>query len=409
VDAKDSVTYLRSPKAIREQCGRIFDLAEAGRLASFTYDAAKLPAVADFVLQVTREAYPTLDVPYHSRWRHFDAGDVPRLAQLDAKLAGKTPEEIAMAKCELAIVSVLLDAGAGMKWQYRDGASGKTYSKSEGLAVASFDMFMAGAFSSEPDDPCRVDPAGLRAVGRNELAAGFQATAQNPLAGLDGRLGLLQKLGSAVASGKKHFGDREPRLGGLALYLAKQAGNGKLPARKILGAVLDALGPIWPGRIAIGGVNLGDVWRHSALPEDDLGHGLVPFHKLSQWLTYSLMEPLEELGLVINDVDELTGLPEYRNGGLFVDLGVLVPKHPGVLADTHKPDSEVIVEWRALTVVLLDRVADLIRAKLGRSAEELPLAKVLQGGTWTAGRRVAQERRADGGPPIKLASDGTVF
>jgi hypothetical protein len=108
-------------------------------------------------------------------------------------------------------------------------------------------------------------------------------------------------------------------------------------------------------------------------------------------------------------VDELTGLPEYRNGGLFVDTGVLEPKHDAVLTETHEAGSEVVVEWRALTVALLDALAPLVRARLGKTAAELPLAKLLEGGTWSAGRRIARERRPGGGPPVTVASDGTVF
>ena len=86
---------------------------------------------------------------------------------------------------------------------------------------------------------------------------------------------------------------------------------------------------------------------------------LVPFHKLSQWLAYSLIEPLEALGIVVTGIDELTGLAEYRNGGLFIDLGVLRPRDPAVLGNAHEPGSEIVVEWRALTVALLDRLAPL--------------------------------------------------
>lgn len=118
---------------------------------------------------------------------------------------------------------------------------------------------------------------------------------------------------------------------------------------------------IWPtGRTTVNGTSMGDVWPHSALAQGDGGPsaGLVPFHKLSQWLTYSLMEPLAAPGgLVLTETGHMTGLPEYRNGGLFVDMGVLVPKDPAAVLPpaAHKPESEVIVEWRALTVVLLVR------------------------------------------------------
>ena len=156
-------------------------------------------------------------------------------------------------------------------------------------------------------------------------------------------------------------------------------------------------------------MNLGDTWRHPAAIADDPSDGLVPFHKLSQWLTYSLIEPLEATGLTITGIDRLTALAEYRNGGLLLDLGVIRPRYDEVVTRAHAPGDEVIVEWRALTITLIEAVADKLRARLGLDAEALPLAKVLEGGTWAAGRRIARTKRAGGGPPIRIVSDGSVF
>jgi hypothetical protein len=105
----------------------------------------------------------------------------------------------------------------------------------------------------------------------------------------------------------------------------------------------------------------------------------------------------------------LTGLAEYRNGGLFIDGGVLTPKRAQVLSEAHAVGSEIVVEWRALTIALLDRTAQRLRARVGLSAEEMPLARVLEGGTWRAGRVLANERRPGGAPPLRVISDGTVF
>ena len=135
----------------------------------------------------------------------------------------------------------------------------------------------------------------------------------------------------------------------------------------------------------------------------------MPFHKLSQWLTYSLLEPFEWAGIQVDGLDALTGLPEYRNGGLLLDAGVLQPKDPGQLLRQHQAGDEFIVEWRALTVCLLDELAVLVRQRLGRTADELPLACILEGGTWAAGREIARELRSDGAPPLKIDSDGTIF
>lgn len=159
----------------------------------------------------------------------------------------------------------------------------------------------------------------------------------------------------------------------------------------------------------------GDMWPHrfagSALAgggHDDVTAGVVPFHKLSQWLAYSLIEPLQWAGLEVTAVDELTGLPEYRNGGLLLDTGVVVPRDSHALERRWKVSDEFVIEWRALTVALLDELAVKVRERLGRSAAELPLACILEGGTWAAGREIAQELRG-GAPPVAIDSDGTVF
>ncbi len=405
METNELITYLKSTKAIREQCGKLMQLAEQGKLNHFEYRADRLAVATDYVLQFIRAQYPTFQVPYHSRWRHFDA---QRLSKLDESLANEEPEEKAKSKIELAILSVLLDAGAGMKWRYQD-SSGISYKMSEGLATASFDMFLDGAFSAQADKPFVVDTVALKTLDAKTLAGYFQVTEANPLQGFEGRLQLIHKLGQAVSSQKKVFGEHEPRLGNILDSILRSEHSGQLPATAIFNAVIEGLGSIWPGRIVLGGVNLGDVWTHSALSKEDKGAGLVPFHKLSQWLTYSLVEPLEELGLTVKGLDQLTGLAEYRNGGLFVDLEVLKARDPAVFQQAFKPDSELVVEWRALTLCLLDRVAEGIQKALGLSSEQLPLAKVLQGGTWSAGRKIAAEKRADGGPPIRILSDGTVF
>jgi len=279
--------------------------------------------------------------------------------------------------------------------------------RSEGLGVASLHLFAAGALSSDTGKPLRADADGLSRLTTETVARVFQVDDANPLAGLDGRVALLHALGDTLRARPDGFGGAPARPGHLFDILT--AGRGSLPLADVLHIVLHGLGPIWPGRITVEGVNLGDVWRHSALVRDDATHGLVPFHKLSQWLTYSLVEPMLEAGVEVTDIDALTGLAEYRNGGLFIDLGVLALRDPGAAASLPTVGSELVVEWRALTVALLDRLAPLVWERLGLAGEPPPLVKMREGGSWSAGRRIAAERRAGGGPPIEVASDGTVF
>ena len=406
--SKEQIEYLLSAKAVRDRCHAILDLARQGALDHFTVEDGKIDAVADFVIDVTKREYPDLVIPYHSRWRHFDVGGINRSGALSEALKSATPLERATAKLDLAIVSVLLDAGAGDAWSFTEPKTGGTYSRSEGLAVVSFHLFMSGALSSDPNHPHRVDSQGLRAVTLDQLGAAFQVSEFNPLLGLEGRLSLLHSLADALEKAPRYFGASPARPGGLAAALT-HGGKTEVPAADVLSAVLRGLGPIWPARIALEGTNLGDTWPHAKLGGRTLEENLVPFHKLSQWLTYSLLEPLEEMGVKITRMDELTGLAEYRNGGLFVDLGVLVPRNPKLTETPLPPSHEAIIEWRALTVALLDEVAARVRERLGFTADQFPLARVLQGGTWTAGRILAKERRPGGGPPISIISDGTVF
>jgi hypothetical protein len=403
-----AIASLRRPATVRERCANILAAGLADRLAHFHVEPERLPDAAAYVAAVTRRRYPRLAIPYHSRWRHLDAGGVDRLGLLEAALGGRPADEHARAKIDLIVVSVLLDAGAGETWRFREAQTGRTFARSEGLAVASFRMFEAGLFSSDPSRPWQADAGALSDLDEDRMAGGFQASTTNPLVGLEGRVALLKRLGRAMKGAPQIFGTGGPRLGNIFDALRARARQDRVDAPTILELVLQGLEEIWPGRLELDGVSLGDTWPHPAAGGSGPAGGLVPLHKLSQWLTYSLVEPLEEAGLSVAGLEQLTGLAEYRNGGLFLDLGVLVPRHPGVTAGTHPPDAEIVVEWRALTVALLDRLAPLVARHLGLDAAELPLIKVLEGGTWAAGRELAEARRA-GAPPICITSDGTVF
>src|SRR5262249_26910135 len=292
-----------------------------------------------------------------------------------------------------------LDAGAGSGWSYRDEATGVQLGRSEGLALASLRMFEAGLFSADATDPLRADAERLAGLDAADLAAGFQASESNPLPGLDGRAALLQRLGRAGARNPGVFARAEaPRPGGLFDF--RVAGWGaRLAAPRILEALLVHLAEIWPGRLTLGGIGLGDTWRHPAIKRADASDGLIPFHKLSQWLAYSLIEPLQAAAIDVIDIGGLTGLAEYRNGGLFVDAGVIVLRDPAAAQRPHPVDAPVVVEWRALTLALLDRLAPLVRERLGLAGQAFPPPRRLRGGTWAAGRRPAHARRPRGRRP----------
>jgi len=398
-----ATAVLRTTTAIRERARYLLSRARAGESSWFTVDDDSLSGAAAEVADITRARYPDLHIPYHSRWRHFEAGGVDRKAELDARLAADDTPARARAMIDVAVVSVLLDAGAGADWYYLEAATGQRFSRSEGLGVASWHAFCGGVFSGDAAHPLQVDAAGLRNLSAERLAEVLQCTPANPLVGLEGRVLVLRRLGDALASQPEVFGP-QGRPGGL---FDIRDGN-RVAAHDILSQILASLSRIWLAANRIGHEALGDCWGHDAVPGPGLTRGWVPFHKLSQWLTYSLLEPFEWAGVHVGGLDALTGLPEYRNGGLLLDTGVLRLREPAWAARTWDVSDELVVEWRALTVALLDELAPLVRTRLGVDAGQMPLARVLEGGSWAAGRALA-ERLRDGRPPLSVVSDGTVF
>jgi len=404
-EAPSALTALLSAEAVRTRCEVIGQAAEENRTRWFRYQPEKLSQCVDIVSAECLGNYPDLDIPFHSRWRHFVVDKVDLWAHYSkSRLNGLDRESIARSAIDLVFISVLLDAGAGPRWRYVDPVTHEVLSRSEGLAAATIDLFFNHLGRKDNGVGVVVDADAISSTNKQILHNAFQHRADNELLGIDGRIQLLVRLAARL---KELAPMGITRPGHLLDLLLHQSEDRKVGAGEVLELVLKLFNPIWPSGLKLEGVYLGDCGRHSEFDQDDAG-GLVPFHKLSQWLTYSLLEPLQWAGFEITDLNQLTGLPEYRNGGLFLDTSVLVPHQKDFQSQTLKVDAEPVVEWRALTVWLLDKVADGVREKLGRSAEELPLASVLQGGTWSAGRKLAEELRG-GAPPLDLAIDGTVF
>jgi len=394
-------------EAVRERAIELLELGLNGALEHFAIDESRLDDAAHLVAKVTRERFPDLRIPLHSRWRHFEGPDGSSRWDAVAVHASLSEAERARSAVELAIVSVLLDAGAGSTWRYRDDRTGTEIGRSEGLAIATFDLYCRGALSNDPNQPLRADAGALGRMDRAAFERAFQLSDRNPLNGVAGRVRCLRALGRAVAA-RPEFdvhgegcGTTGRRLGNLYDHIRAGAPEGLVSAGDLFRSVLVAL------RAVIGRA-LGDVWFHAGIRRPGPTDRLLALHKLFQWLTWSLIEPLAAGGIDVTGTRALTGLAEYRNGGLLLDTGVLVPRHP--LPDrAFSPGDAVIVEWRGLTVALLDRLRPRVARRLGIADPELSIGQLLEGGTWWAGRRIARSLREGGVPPIRTASDGTLF
>ncbi|KAG0337153.1 hypothetical protein BG000_005753 [Podila horticola] len=420
----ETISHLRSLPAVRERAELVYAKAQEGQLKHFDVDFTKLNDVAKFVVSLIKRDYDAQDIPKippHTRLRHFDVGNKDRVGQLVESWKSRVDiMETTRRLVDLIVVSVLLDAGAGDKWAFevkpdniQKGNVARSYARSEGLALASLAMFKEGRFSSDIHRSHQVDADGLCNLPLESLREGFQVdNNKNPLLGLEGRWDLLKRLGSALKAHPEFFGGESNaplRPGNMVDYLFKEGSD--RPRRKDKYVVRTE-----------------SLFKSSNAPADSTEH-YVAFHKLSQWMTYSIMEPLETLlNIEWEHSTLLTGLPEYRNGGLLIDIGfmtlkpseearglanykhnALKPGQPAVeVVPTFEPSDPVIIEWRAMTVATLDRVAVDVRKLLG--LPNLTLAQVLQGGTWNAGREIASVSRPNTkGPPIAILSDGTLF
>lgn len=181
---------------------------------------------------------------------------------------------------------------------------------------------------------------------------------------------------------------------------------------------MDSLAPIWPStRTQIDGISLGDAWPCSVMPSHPTHpwENIVPFHKLTQWLTYSLMAPMTKLLHVhFAGAHLLTGLPEYRNGGLLVDIGLMTLKpedtkrglaqyqrnaqvagQPNMeVVPLFTVEDDVIVEWRAATVGFLDELLVEVNMLLGLSGpDKLSLAQMLEAGSWKVSHAASLVRK----------------
>lgn len=328
---------------------------------------------------------------------------------------------------DLFLVSALLDAGAGVKWQYKSKESGRVYRRSEGLAVAVLESFKAGLFSSDPNEPCQVDSIGLGKLTVGSMAKALQVTEHNPIEGLEGRTSLLLRLAGALKKNLDIFGVdarpgnmlgwysdfgiiRDNLLTVLTDYLlshpSTQASSVPVVPLPVLWDILmEGLAPIWPVKTKVDGISVGDAWPCLSMPVDSANPcgNIVPFHKLTQWLCYSLMVPMTKLMHIhFAGVELLTGLPEYRNGGLLIDTGLLTLKpedakrglnqfqanalkhnQPSMeVVPLFSVDDDVVIEWRALTVGFVDDLAFEVNSILGLVGDKkLSLAQILEAGT----------------------------
>ncbi|RAO74130.1 uncharacterized protein BHQ10_010142 [Talaromyces amestolkiae] len=424
------IEYILSLKAVREQAHKVLGLAEQGKLTHFNYDHKKLSVAAEYVIGIIQRDFGPDKyhlIPPHGRWQHFEVGDIPRLADLLQQWENRKFDNVDKVRglVDLFFVSVLLDAGAGDVWRFHESESDQTYSRSEGIAIASLHMFLNGDFATDKSSRKDiVEGAALQTLDAKNLYRGFQINEEtNPLLAVDKRVELLRRLGGSLLKLPKIFGTNG-RPGHLVDH------TGEIDYLELWTVLQKLLIPIWPSdRTHIDGHPVGDAWPLTCLAKfsnqntSNKTSAIQPFHKLTQWLAYSLMVPFTRLlDIRWRNADQGTGLAEYRNGGLFVDMGVLSLKEESLTKGLQRSSNtgdglpcfgasdDEIVEWRAMTIALLDKLHEIIKVSPQFDAVQLTLPQVLEAGSWKAGRELAaQKRPLTKSSPIIILGDGTLF
>ncbi|GAA5801190.1 hypothetical protein HPULCUR_006633 [Helicostylum pulchrum] len=426
------IEYLLSLRAVRERCFKVQEAAVKSKLNHFDIDESKLQDMAQFIISFIKRDYDDpSQIPAYGRWRHFDVGGRPRLQTLinSWSSTGTDATEQTRRVLDLMVVAVLLDIDPGQNnWSFREKISNRVYKRREGIAVAILEMFNSGLFSINPNQPHRVDAEALSNLTVDKLLTGFQTESMN---GLDQRIELLKHLAKTLQDRPDYFGGElghVPRPGNMMDYLLShpttiKTRKGPLIHLETLWPVVYEIGELWTvsqEKTRGGTLGLGDVWPCPSLGDNQF----VPFHKLSQWLVYSLIEPMEKLmGAIIEGTEQLTPLPDYSNGGLLIDTGFitlkktdyergitnyrensLLPGQPKIeMIPTFEMSDPVVIEWRALTIAYLDLVAERVRSTMKLSKKTLSLTQLIEGGITSAGKELAEISRPNTQqPPILI-------
>jgi len=408
--SRSAALSLLTAEAVRVRAQVLLEKARAGALEYTSVDLSKLGPAADRAISAAEKSFPDGQFPPYSIWRNLEAGGVDRWGMLAGARGFSGPEEMARSAFDLAIITALLGDLDAENWTYDEIVTGQSYDGRDGLAVAALNLFAAGAFSAEPGDPMRVDAHALIRLVPEELSADLTASDGKPLPDGEHRFRRLVKLGEAIGLRPDLFSDGKITRPGLLFDRLTAAGNDSaVQMHAVLDKIQDGLGPIWPDANKIGDVALGDTEVHPALASGDETSMFLPLHAVSQFLAFSLIEPLAWAGYGCDGFDRLAGIADRTQCAFMLDGGLISISDEALFAEPVLSEHVAVAELRGLTVALLDTLVREIRNRLEVGQEELPLVCLMEAGTKGAGLEIALEKRGNFAFPLRILSDSTVF
>jgi hypothetical protein len=407
MNASNSILTLFQPEEIRRKAHDVLERAVDGELFHVDVDLSKMDGVLLRVLEVTKENYPDFQIPPHGVWRDFEAGDFDRWGALASARGFESAEEMLVAAADLAVVAAYMKTRHPENWVFKDRMTATQTAGPQASALAAFHMFASGSFSSDMSDPYRVDAETLIQMDMGELADALQWDLQHDAGMLEDMQRHLKRLGEALALRPDLFSEGDvTRPGLLATRLAKQSSTA-VDAGIALDRFLEALAPVWEGGAVSGEISLGDCFAHSQFSEADL-EPFVPFHLAAQEIVFSLVEPFAWAGWAVSGLDNLSAPADLAHVSLYSQGGVLNARQRDEKL-TESEAQDYMIELRAISIALTDRLADMLCAKLQVNADQLPLSCILEGGTSRAGAQVLQQNEKEAKKLGQLLNPGSVF
>lgn len=390
MSAKFSAPILFQPQEVRRRAHAFLDMGIAGKLNHVGLDLTKLDDALGLVLETTKEIYPDFQIPPYGIWRAFETGGIDRWSAMASAREFETAQEMLLAAADLALLALFMKTRHPGNWVFEDPMTGSKVAGDDALALAAFHMFASGSFSGEMTDPYRVDAETLVRLDLNELTSGLQWDRDADHELLGAMQAHLKRFGEAMALRPDLFSEGKlTRPGVLALRLAGEAGAG-IDASKLLDNLLETFAPVWDGGAKAGDVGLGDSFDYTGKSAGS-ETTTVPFHLCAQEMVYSLLEPFAWAGFEVTGLEDLTPPSDLAHAALFVQTGVLAISSENDEALPEETKTDRMVELRAVSAALADKLADRLRSELDVSADQVPLTCILEGGTSRAGLRILSQ------------------
>ncbi|WFE89280.1 DUF1688 family protein [Roseibium porphyridii] len=390
MSAEFSAPILFQPQEVRRRAHAFLDMGIAGKLNHVGLDLTKLDDALGLVLETTKEIYPDFQIPPYGIWRAFETGGIDRWSAMASAREFESAQEMLLAAADLALLALFMKTRRPGNWVFEDPMTGSKVAGDDALALAAFHMFASGSFSGEMTDPYRVDAETLVRLDLNELTSGLQWDRDADQELLSAMQAHLKRFGEAMALRPDLFSEGNvTRPGVLALRLAGEADAG-IDASKLLDNLLETFAPVWDGGAKAGDVGLGDSFDYTGKSAGS-ETTTVPFHLCAQEMVYSLVEPFAWAGFEVTGLQDLTPPSDLAHAALFVQTGVLAISSENDEALPEETKTDRMVELRAVSAALADKLADRLRSELDVSADQVPLTCILEGGTRRAGLRILSQ------------------